>query len=399
MLTCYNSYLCGQLSDEWLVKMRILIISGGFFPAQKYGGPVVSVNNLCSLFHNHFEMYVIAADHDLGETVRMTGITVGWNIRTNCKVYYLNKNEYTLEALSAIYKKISPDFLYINSLFDYKLTVPFLKIAKKYGDKVLLAPRGQLCAGAFVKKYKKLPYIIYLRLRGLLKDVQYQTTSEEETQSIIQYLGVKEERIHFLTNIPSISEKSGEVSVEKKNVGTGRFVFLSRIHPKKNLVFALYTLKNVKGNVIYDIYGPIEDKEYWERCKNIIAELPSNIHVNYRGTVTHEEVSSIFRKYDAFLFPTLSENYGHVIAESLSSGTPIIISDQTPWRGLEQSMAGWDIPLEDNRKWQYAIEDVINADEERIKKMRFNAYDYFYKKSNIEEIKNAYYTLFCSLRK
>ncbi|MDD3138966.1 MAG: glycosyltransferase family 4 protein [Lachnospiraceae bacterium] len=378
--------------------MKILIIAGGFFPAQNYGGPVVSVNNLCSLLHEQFEMYVIAADHDLGESNRMTGITDGWNCRPNCKVYYLKKNEYTLEALNAIYKSINPDVLYINSLFDYSLTVPFLKIAKKCGGKVLLAPRGQLCSGAFVKKYKKFPYIVYLKLRGLIKDIQYQTTSEEETQSIIKYLGAKEEQIHFLTNIPTISEKSSEDCVEKKDVGTGKFVFLSRIHPKKNLVSALEILKNVNGNVIYDIYGPKEDKEYWEKCLKTIAELPSNIHVNYCGTVTHEEVHSVFKKYDAFLFPTLSENYGHVIAESLSSGIPVIISDQTPWRELEQNMAGWDISLDDKQKWQQAIEDIIYADEQQIQRMRSKAYDYFCRKSNLEEIKSTYYRVFSSIK-
>jgi hypothetical protein len=40
-------------------------------------------------------------------------------------------------------------------------------------------------------------------------------------------------------------------------------------------------------------------------------------------------------EYDLFLFPTLGENYGHVISEALASGCPVVISDQTPWRNLE----------------------------------------------------------------
>jgi glycosyltransferase involved in cell wall biosynthesis len=47
-----------------------------------------------------------------------------------------------------------------------------------------------------------------------------------------------------------------------------------------------------------------------------------------------------------FFFPTRGENYGHVIAESLSVGTPVLISDQTPWRELSSDGLGWDLPLE-----------------------------------------------------
>ena len=38
---------------------------------------------------------------------------------------------------------------------------------------------------------------------------------------------------------------------------------------------------------------------------------------------------------DVFLLPTGGENFGHAIFEALSCGVPVLISDQTPWRGLE----------------------------------------------------------------
>ncbi|MNF89332.1 Glycosyl transferases group 1 [compost metagenome] len=57
------------------------------------------------------------------------------------------------------------------------------------------------------------------------------------------------------------------------------------------------------------------------------------------------EVQKVFSQYDLFFFPTRGENYGHVIAESLSVGTPVLLSDQTPWRDLEPQGLGWDISL------------------------------------------------------
>ena len=48
---------------------------------------------------------------------------------------------------------------------------------------------------------------------------------------------------------------------------------------------------------------------------------------------------------DLFFLPTRGENFGHVIAEALSVGTPVLISDQTPWRKLAAVGLGHDLPL------------------------------------------------------
>ena len=41
-----------------------------------------------------------------------------------------------------------------------------------------------------------------------------------------------------------------------------------------------------------------------------------------------------FSEYDAFVFPTRGENFGHVIAESLSASCPVVCTDQTPWTAV-----------------------------------------------------------------
>jgi len=45
------------------------------------------------------------------------------------------------------------------------------------------------------------------------------------------------------------------------------------------------------------------------------------------------------------LLPTETENFGHAIVEAMQSGVVPIISDQTPWRHLQEHGAGWDIDL------------------------------------------------------
>ena len=46
----------------------------------------------------------------------------------------------------------------------------------------------------------------------------------------------------------------------------------------------------------------------------------------------------------------------HIIAESLAVGTPVLISDQTPWRDLDAHGVGWDLPLHSEQSFVDAIE-------------------------------------------
>ena len=65
------------------------------------------------------------------------------------------------------------------------------------------------------------------------------------------------------------------------------------------------------------------------------------------GEVKHEKLHALLHEYDVMLLPTLGENFGHAIIEALDAGLPVVISDRTPWRNLEQAGVGADLPLED----------------------------------------------------
>ena len=371
--------------------MKILIIMGGFLPGKKYGGPPVSVDNFCSLMKESTDCYIITHNHDMGEETPYKGIADGWNDRGNAKVIYLSNNEYCSSTFEQVIKDLQPDYIYLQGLFQ-ECILPCLRLAKSHKVKVVLAPRGELCAGAFKKKYKKVPYILYLRMIGLLKNVTFQSTSDEETIAIGKWLGARPESIHFLTNIPSIPH--GLPQRTEKKEGEGHFVFISRILWKKNLLRAIKYLNGIKGRVIFDIYGPKEDEGYWKDCEKAISELPSNVTVNYCGVLSHDDIHKTFNKYDAFLFPTLSENYGHVIAEALVTGCVPIISDQTPWNDMNEAGAGWALPLESEDGFKRAIQKIVDCDEASIHSIRQNIDKYVATKLQIDIQREEYLKIF-----
>ena len=122
-----------------------------------------------------------------------------------------------------------------------------------------------------------------------------------------------------------------------------RAVFVGRLSPMKNLDLVLEALALCTSSIEFDIYGPTESPEYWERCQSLLRALPTNIRARYRGVLLPNEVVEALTSYEIYIFPTKGENFGHSIAESLAAGCKVLCSDQTPWSELLEAGAGWVI--------------------------------------------------------
>jgi glycosyltransferase involved in cell wall biosynthesis len=125
-----------------------------------------------------------------------------------------------------------------------------------------------------------------------------------------------------------------------------RLVFLSLITEKKNLHLVLEALKIIEFPVVFDIYGPVKDSQYWNHCLQLISEQPLNVKCEYHGAVKSERSQEIFSQYHALVLPSKGENFGHAIYECLSVGRPVIIGKNTPWKDVENDKAGWLVELD-----------------------------------------------------
>jgi glycosyltransferase involved in cell wall biosynthesis len=178
-------------------------------------------------------------------------------------------------------------------------------------------------------------------------------------------------------NIPARVEVAPEDLENKppKKTGEARFVFLSRLARKKNLDFALELLAETEGEIVFDVYGTPEDRQYVDLCTGLMDRLPTNVKARFLGPIPPDRVQATLLDYHFFLFPTLNENFGHVILEALLAGLPVITSDQTYWRNLEHSTAGWDIALEDRAEFLRRLGDCVALDEGEYGRMSRSAQD------------------------
>ena len=368
--------------------MRILIVVSGYFPAQNYGGPPVSILNFCRLMSHDIDCYIVTSNHEYGSKAELKGIGEGWQLQGNAHVRYLKESEMRVPYFQKILDEVKPDWIYLNSIFDMKRTYPFLSLAEQKNIRALIAPRGELCKNAFKKKYKKIPYLWALKKYWKSRLISFQSTSEEETEAIKKILHISPDRILLLDNIPTIPDFL-HICNDKRS-GELFLVFLSRIHPKKNLIFALNCIGQLHGNIRMAIYGPLENPDYWNDCLQIIANMPGNVQVSYQGVVKHAEVYNVLSGYQVFFLPTLSENYGHVIAEALLAGLPVMISDQTPWNDVNKAEAGWAISLNNQKEFIDNLQKLVDMNGVEFQRISRNAIEFVKSRVDVKRIREEY---------
>ncbi|WP_070328413.1 glycosyltransferase family 4 protein [Exiguobacterium aurantiacum] len=381
------------------MRKKILVLAGHYLPSINAGGPVQSIKNLVDHLNHEYEFYIIALDRDFNSDTPYSGIkTDKWTTIDNTKVMYIRESYKNIIEIKSIINKLQPDVLYLNSYFSFKFSIlPLLlkKIRYISTPKIIVAPRGNFSEGALnLKRNKKSIFILLSKSLSLHKNVIWHSTSVVETRDIDKIITYSNKKV-FLS--PNLTKNYQGIKYKKnsvKEIGKLKIISISRIHPKKNLLYLLKVLPDIKGEITLNIFGPIEDEKYWNSCEKIINEFPSNIKVKYCGIIENEKVVTEFQNHDIFIFPTLGENFGHIISESLVGGCPVILSDQTPWNMLEQENAGFNIPLAQKERYESCIQLFVDMDLEEYKKKSHSAFDLGIRNSTNSSVVNAAINLF-----
>lgn len=333
-------------------RPTVLICLAHYKPGWKFGGPTRTIANLVDHLGGEIDFRVLTSDRDFGDDVPFQGVSVDrWQSVGRAQVFYMSANNRRLVMLAKILNSTPCDALYLNSFFHPNFSIKPL-MAMRLGlakrRRVVLAPRGEFAPSALaIKAKKKSAFLSFSRWSGLHRDVHWQASSAFEADDISRVLGSTARDIKIATNLPAPLLNAADVLHPEAVSGAPlRVVLVSRISRMKNVAFALEAVRHSPVPVDFDIWGTLEDQAYWETCQTLMTELPPHVSVTYRGPAPHDQVATILAASDLMILPSLGENFGHGIAEALSAGTPVLISDRTPWRGLADANVGWDLPID-----------------------------------------------------
>jgi glycosyltransferase involved in cell wall biosynthesis len=323
------------------MSKRILIVANYFEPGFKAGGPIRTIRNIIDRFKDRYQFFLITRNHDIGESEQYNLPVRQWINYEGYTAMYVSDKSFRIDKIKKHIAEIKPDVIYLNTFFNWSASIQFVLGSVVEQKRLILAPRGEFSKGALsVKKLKKRIFIKVANVLGLYKHVKFHASSESEAADIKAALKCGEVLVApDLTPLrkPGMKENYGKLN------GILRLCFISRICEQKNLLFCLKSLESIihQGkNITLDIYGPIEDNRYWENCKKYIEKESLSKNIRYCRVLPPNDVIPTLALYDFLFFPTTGENFGHIIFESLSVGTPVILSDTTFWTSIIQEAKG-----------------------------------------------------------
>lgn len=360
-------------------KKRLLIFYDWFYPGFKAGGPIQSLTNLAVALTADLDIYVITGSCDLNSKIPYDNINVdGWNnVQLNenvppITIFYSSRETLSTQKVNKLISEVSPSVVYLNGIFSYRyFLLPLLALKPFRGEiKVVVCPRGMLKKGALSgKAFKKKIYISYLKLSRLLNQVYWHATSSEELTDIIKHFPLNQ-GVSVADNIPK--KPVEEFLPIFKVAGELRFVYLSLINEHKNLLLLLQSIKEIKDKISLDIYGPVVDFLYWQKCEELIKQMTGK--VQYKGAVEPANVQRVIENYHALVLFTKGENFGHALFESMSVGRPVITSLFTPWQGLYEKHAGVNVDLQSTNDCIEKITMFIKMAQEEYNTFCYGAY-------------------------
>lgn len=331
--------------------ITILQITPSYKPAYIYGGPTRSISKLCEELVNtplrikvltttangHQELPVRAA-----KTVIVDRVEVQYFKRfTKDPTHFSPALLWQLVKLirTAQRQPSAKIIIHVHSWWNI-VSLSTLLVAKWYHVPVVLSARGMLTSYSLKNRhslYKSiLHHIVGKSLLGNL--CIHATTAKEATD--IRSLSLGHRKIYTIPNMVSLpAMPKTKLSTIPQHVL--QLLFLSRIEEKKGLAHLFAALSKLTFPWTLSIAGSGE-QGYIVALKKLTKALNIQHQIKWLGQIGDDTKFDLLSESDFLLLPSFNENFANVVVESLSVGTPVIIS---PDVGLADYVAehglGW----------------------------------------------------------
>ncbi len=368
-----------------------------FEPGYKAGGPIQSSRNLALAMSGEFDVRIVCSDRDLHDDKPYEGLEpfVWHRYSEHVQVYYASPGSMGMGRIRRLIREHRPACLFVNGMFSPGYSVLPVIAGRLEGVRTVVSPRGMLQEGSMrFKRPKKEAFLFFMRLLGVHRRTVFQATDEQERMDVMRRFPANG-GVHVIPNLMH----SGTISPfhAPKTPGILSLVFLSRVSRKKNLDFLLKVLSGIPADcrIHLTVAGQVEEPDYGRECETLIRALPPHIRVEIVGPVPNRELTDFYKRFHVFVLPTHGENFGHAILEAMLNSKPAILSDQTPWTGLEERKAGYAIPLDEEDAFEKAILHLAMTDQAEYNRWADGAFAFAAERQKAnEQLKSRYLGIF-----
>ena len=219
----------------------------------------------------------------------------------------------------------------------YPQYFPYFLLALLTNRPFIISPHGNLEPGALKQKFLKkyLARKLYFD-RIVSRAAALWACSEKELTNLKrEFPKVRAEIVSIGVDIPPLTV-AAEVDAQIDQCKV--MLVVSRLSPGKgllNLVYAWNLIQDEGWRII--IAGP-DENNYQKKIELEIGKLNLPHFFSFPGYIDTKQRDALYRHADIFVLPSLSENFGIVVAEAMSYGVPVLTTNETPWTyvGLER---------------------------------------------------------------
>lgn len=218
--------------------------------------------------------------------------------------------------------------LHVHALFSWPCTTA-MAIARRVGVPYVIRTIGQLNHWSLNQKAVRKRIFLHLIERRNLSGAAalHFTTKEEQVQARDLDIATRSWVIPL-----GVSVHEEHVDSPPRNERPTTFLFLSRIHPKKQLerlieAFWLLQQRLPEASWLLRIAGN-GDPDYLSRLRRQVRTLGLEDRCQWLGFLEGDAKWKALQDADWFVLPSASENFGIAAIEALAAGTPPILSPE-----------------------------------------------------------------------
>lgn len=243
------------------------------------------------------------------------------------------------------------DILHVHGVWRY-IQVQCRQISRRLGKPYIYQPHGSF--EAYRLRYKSLRKSIWLRAferRNVAGAASVVVESERDRREVTTIFPSC--RTDILPNAGGISDErleATEFARRYPGLEPGRYyLFFGRIdfHKGVDILIRAYARIGAGDRPALAIVGPDHNNTRAALLAMVRDRGLDDVHF-FGMTSGEEEKATLLSGARCFILPSYSENFGLTVLESMLAETPVIVSRETAWEGLERLGAGLVIdPTED----------------------------------------------------
>ncbi len=238
------------------------------------------------------------------------------------------------------------DLIQVHTMWGF-LQIETPGISSKLGVPYVIWPHGSLDPFDLRKKRYLKKIIGPIIIREILeRSAAVICTARLEADSLEKYGAKCRTKVLPLSVNPSKRHGNREEFRNKYGISNNDFVllFLSLMYYKKGINLLISAVKNIanKYSNIKLVIAGSDLNGYERQVKKWIKEYEVEDRVIMTGFLSGQDKINAFAGSDCFVLPSMNENFGIAVVESLSNSLPVLISDNVYiWKEIIQSNSGW----------------------------------------------------------